>query len=77
MSRAQRRYDAETVFARRKKQWIATSTARYGLGKLHFLKRTARPCSCNMCKRQRYEREPMNVVLDNYNRTQLPRTLPR
>ncbi|GAC1368614.1 MAG: hypothetical protein NVS3B25_21300 [Hymenobacter sp.] len=65
MSRAQRRHKAQTVFARRNKQWEAASAERWRYWdgthagpapKRHFLKNTARPCSCPLCKQPRYER---------------------
>ena len=68
MTRAQRRHDAESVFARRKKQWAATDSRRwiergseFDPPQNHFLKNTTRPCSCPICKQPRYQREPKHA----------------
>lgn len=56
MAIALNRHYGASKFATRKAEWIATSHARCELGNLLFLKKTARPCSCIMCKRPRYKR---------------------
>jgi hypothetical protein len=54
MNRAERRFRSETVYSNRKKLfvnfWGESAKA------AHVLKSTGRPCSCFLCKRERYNR---------------------
>ena len=65
MGLAKRRHNSIRVLARRSKRWkalafpwvMADGSLMPALG-CHFLKTTARPCSCYVCKRPRYKRGP-------------------
>jgi hypothetical protein len=71
MGLANRRHNSERILARRRKHWKAIAFPWVKAdGSLepapvgHFLKTTARPCSCYVCKRPRYKRAPKQAALE-------------
>lgn len=65
MGLANHRHHSARVLARRSKhwnaitfRWLKADGSPWPAPVCHFLKTTARPCSCAICKRPRYKREP-------------------